>query len=149
MCSAILAVRRMLEPFRCSRSLQKWCENASSGDDLVWVHALLEAEGCQLRTGFFCKAILGLLVWQLDMIFQVSEVIPNKTELRIFKKDKLQDFWSMLEIFRPHRLGPKKVSPGPIFIISQGLPKSSLLHKNDFCCLSSECFLWGSLVKVV
>ena len=29
----------------CSRSLQKWCEDASSVDDLIWVHALLETEG--------------------------------------------------------------------------------------------------------
>ena len=29
----------------CSRSLQKWCEDASSVDDLIWVHALLETQG--------------------------------------------------------------------------------------------------------
>ena len=29
----------------CSRSLQKWCEDASSVDDLIWVRALLETEG--------------------------------------------------------------------------------------------------------
>ena len=39
----------------CSRSLQKWCEDASSVDDLIWVHALLETEGCQLRTEFFLQ----------------------------------------------------------------------------------------------